>query len=577
MIIFREENEMNSLHKDHWWKESVVYQIYPRSFKDSNGDGIGDLPGIISKLDYLKNLGVDVIWLSPFYASPNSDNGYDISDYQQVMKEFGTMEDFDELLKEAHQRNLKIIIDMVVNHTSDEHIWFKKSKADISPYRDYYIWNKGKKGNPPNNWRSNFSGSAWTYDDERGEYYLHLFHKKQPELNWACQALREEIYQMMNWWLDKGVDGFRLDVINYIGKNLDFPDGIVGKDGLGDFVPFAVNQPISHEYIKEMNEKVFAGRDDLLTVGETPFANTDDAVKYASLAGNELSMVFQFEHMDLDNALDGSKWSDRQIPLLELKKSLSNWQIKLYGKAWNSLYWCNHDQPRVVSRIGNDIDAHLWEKSAKMLATCLHMMQGTPYIYQGEELGMTNYPFTSIDDFRDVESINAYYEYTENLNVNPEEMLVYLKHKSRDNARTPMQWDNSKQAGFTTGIPWIQINPNYREINVASQINDGNSIFNYYRKLILLRKEYPIIVKGAFELEAVDNQAIYVYRRNIEGQTLWVACNFSNSEQLISRPKDYTEFKNWHVICSNYGFDLTKLEVSKITLKAYEAVVIIGE
>ena len=409
-------------HNEHWWQKSVVYQIYPRSFMDSNGDGIGDLQGIISKLDYLRNLGVDVIWLSPFYASPNADNGYDISDYQKIMEEFGTMEDFDELLKEAHQRNLKIIIDMVVNHSSDEHEWFKKSKAGIEPYRNYYIWRKGVDGKEPNNWRSNFSGSAWTYSEERQEYYLHLFHKKQPELNWQCAELRNEIYRMMNWWLDKGVDGFRLDVINYIGKNPEFPDGVIGKDGLGDFVPYAVNLPISHDYIKEMNSQVWHNREGILTVGETPFASTDDAVQYSCLDNTELNMVFQFEHMDLDNAEDGSKWSDRRIPLLELKRNFSNWQRKLYGKAWNSLYWCNHDQPRVVSRLGNDTDTW-WNKSAKMLATCLHFMQGTPYVYQGEELGMTNYPFSDIRDFRDVESINAYHEYTETLHVDSDKMI----------------------------------------------------------------------------------------------------------------------------------------------------------
>ena len=311
-------------HNGHWWQKSVVYQIYPRSFMDSNGDGIGDLQGIIGKLDYLRNLGVDVIWLSPFYASPNADNGYDISDYQKIMEEFGTMDDFDELLKEAHQRNLKIIIDMVVNHSSDEHEWFKKSKAGIEPYRNYYIWRKGVDGKEPNNWRSNFSGSAWTYSEERQEYYLHLFHKKQPELNWQCAELRNEIYRMMNWWLDKGVDGFRLDVINYIGKNPEFPDGVIGKDGLGDFVPYAVNLPISHDYIKEMNSQVWHNREGILTVGETPFAGTDDAVQYSCLDNTELNMVFQFEHMDLDNAEDGSKWSDRRIPLLELKRSFSN-------------------------------------------------------------------------------------------------------------------------------------------------------------------------------------------------------------------------------------------------------------
>ena len=563
-------------HNEHWWQKSVVYQIYPRSFMDSNGDGIGDLQGIISKLDYLRNLGVDVIWLSPFYASPNADNGYDISDYQKIMEEFGTMEDFDELLKEAHQRNLKIIIDMVVNHSSDEHEWFKKSKAGIEPYRNYYIWRKGVDGKEPNNWRSNFSGSAWTYSEERQEYYLHLFHKKQPELNWQCAELRNEIYRMMNWWLDKGVDGFRLDVINYIGKNPEFPDGVIGKDGLGDFVPYAVNLPISHDYIKEMNSQVWHNREGILTVGETPFASTDDAVQYSCLDNTELNMVFQFEHMDLDNAEDGSKWSDRRIPLLELKRSFSNWQRKLYGKAWNSLYWCNHDQPRVVSRLGNDT-ATWWNKSAKMLATCLHFMQGTPYVYQGEELGMTNYPFSDIRDFRDVESINAYHEYTETLHVDSDKMISYLRNKSRDNARTPMQWDETDEAGFTTGVPWMPVNPNYKVINAAAQIGDEDSVYNYYRKLISLRKEHPIIVNGDFELVGEDDADVFVYLRHWKDQILWVACNFTDRMQKIVSPSsNHAEYRKWHVICDNYSPSGDAFEKDQIELQPYEAVAVLG-
>lgn len=564
-------------HNGHWWQKSVVYQIYPRSFMDSNGDGIGDLQGIIGKLDYLRNLGVDVIWLSPFYASPNADNGYDISDYQKIMEEFGTMEDFDELLKEAHQRNLKIIIDMVVNHSSDEHEWFKKSKAGIEPYRNYYIWRKGVDGKEPNNWRSNFSGSAWTYSEERQEYYLHLFHKKQPELNWQCAELRNEIYRLMNWWLDKGVDGFRLDVINYIGKNPEFPDGVIGKDGLGDFVPYAVNLPISHDYIKEMNSQVWHNREGILTVGETPFASTDDAVQYSCLDNTELNMVFQFEHMDLDNAEDGSKWSDRRIPLLELKRSFSNWQRKLYGKAWNSLYWCNHDQPRVVSRLGNDTDETWWNKSAKMLATCLHFMQGTPYVYQGEELGMTNYPFSDIRDFRDVESINAYHEYTEILHVDNDKMISYLRNKSRDNARTPMQWDETDEAGFTTGVPWMPVNPNYKRINAAAQIGDEDSVYNYYRKLISLRKEYPIIVNGDFELVGEDNADVFAYLRHWKDQILWVACNFTDRMQKIVSPSsNHAEYRKWHVICDNYSPSGYPFEKGQIELRPYEAVAILG-
>lgn len=487
------------------------------------------------------------------------------------------MEDFDELLKEAHQRNLKIIIDMVVNHSSDEHEWFKKSKAGIEPYRNYYIWRKGVDGKEPNNWRSNFSGSAWTYSEERQEYYLHLFHKKQPELNWQCAELRNEIYRMMNWWLDKGVDGFRLDVINYIGKNPEFPDGVIGKDGLGDFVPYAVNLPISHDYIKEMNSQVWHNREGILTVGETPFASTDDAAQYSCLDNTELNMVFQFEHMDLDNAEDGSKWSDRRIPLLELKRSFSNWQRKLYGKAWNSLYWCNHDQPRVVSRLGNDTDETWWNKSAKMLATCLHFMQGTPYVYQGEELGMTNYPFSDIRDFRDVESINAYHEYTEILHVDNDKMISYLRNKSRDNARTPMQWDETDEAGFTTGVPWMPVNPNYKRINAAAQIGDEDSVYNYYRKLISLRKEYPIIVNGDFELVGEDNADVFAYLRHWKDQILWVACNFTDRMQKIVSPSsNRAEYRKWHVICDNYSPSGYPFEKGQIELRPYEAVAVLG-
>lgn len=555
-------------HNEHWWQKSVVYQIYPRSFMDSNGDGIGDLQGIISKLDYLRNLGVDVIWLSPFYASPNADNGYDISDYQKIMEEFGTMEDFDELLKEAHQRNLKIIIDMVVNHSSDEHEWFKKSKAGIEPYRNYYIWRKGVDGKEPNNWRSNFSGSAWTYSEERQEYYLHLFHKKQPELNWQCAELRNEIYRMMNWWLDKGVDGFRLDVINYIGKNPEFPDGVIGKDGLGDFVPYAVNLPISHDYIKEMNSQVWHNREGILTVGETPFASTDDAVQYSCLDNTELNMVFQFEHMDLDNAEDGSKWSDRRIPLLELKRNFSNWQRKLYGKAWNSLYWCNHDQPRVVSRLGNDTDTW-WNKSAKMLATCLHFMQGTPYVYQGEELGMTNAYFTELKDYRDIESIQYFHEYTEAGIYTPEYMMKCLMLRGRDNARTPMQWEDSHQAGFTEGTPWIRVNSNYKEINAKQQLSDPNSIFHYYQKLIRLRKEKPVIVYGVFEALYRDHDQIFAYTRTLEGEKLLTVCNFSEHVAEMEIPEEFQ--KNAECLITNLG---RKDFGKKVVLKPYEAFVL---
>ena len=426
-----------------WWKESVVYQIYPRSFKDTNGDGIGDLNGITEKLDYLKELGVDVIWLSPVYQSPNDDNGYDISDYQAIMPEFGTMEDFDRMLGEAHKRGLRIVMDLVVNHTSDEHPWFVESrKSTDNPYRDYYIWRQGKGGEEtarkePNNWGSFFSGSAWEYDKETDMYFLHLFSKKQPDLNWENDKVREEVFSMMDWWLKKGIDGFRMDVISLISKVQSFPDGPAKEHSpYGDAGPFTANGPRVHEYLKEMNQKVLS-KYDIMTVGEASGVTVEEAKKYASLDGSELNMVFQFEHMDLDGG-ETFKWNDRKIDLVELKETLSKWQRELDGKAWNSLYWDNHDQPRIVSRLGDDKTYR--ERSAKMLATCLHMMQGTPYIYQGEELGMTNVPFQGIEDFRDIESINAFRDLT-GRGMDEETVLRYIRYKSRDNARTPFQWD----------------------------------------------------------------------------------------------------------------------------------------
>ena len=472
-----------------WWKESVVYQIYPRSFKDSNGDGIGDINGITSKLDYLKELGIDVIWLSPVYKSPNDDNGYDISDYRDIMDEFGTMEDFDKLLNEAHKRNIKILMDLVVNHTSDEHKWFVESrKSRDNKYRDYYIWREGKDGKEPNNWGSIFGGSAWQYDENTNMYYLHLFSKKQPDLNWENETVRNEIYDMMKWWLDKGIDGFRMDVISMISKDQKFPDG---KNG--DFGPYSIHGPRVHEFLKEMNKEVLS-KYDIMTVGETAGVTIDEAKKYAGFDSNELNMVFQFEHMDLDNNKD-YKWNDEPVKLTKLKEVMGKWQTELEGEAWNSLFWNNHDQPRVVSRFGNDSDEYR-EVSAKMLGTCLHMMKGTPYIYQGEELGMTNIYFNSIDEYNDIESINAYNELVGSGKVSKEKMMSYLRYKSRDNARTPMQWSDDENAGFTTGKPWMTINPNYVKINAQNEVSDSNSVFNYYKKLIKLRKENDIIVYG---------------------------------------------------------------------------------
>lgn len=513
-----------------WWKKSVVYQIYPRSFCDSDGDGIGDLNGITGKLDYLKELGADVIWLSPVYESPNDDNGYDISDYQAVMKDFGTMADFDRMLEEIHARGMKLVMDLVVNHTSDEHPWFQESrKGKDNLYRDYYIWKKPKEGKEPNNWGSCFGGPAWEYEESSGEYYLHLFSVKQPDLNWENPQVRRKVYRMMNWWLDKGVDGFRMDVISLISKDPDFPDGPAGITGYAAF-NYCANGPRVHEYLQEMRREVLDGRD-TITVGECSGVTLEEALKYASCDGKELSMVFQFEHVDLDFDEKGNKWTDRKCRLTELKEVLSRWQTGLYGRAWNSLFWCNHDQPRVVSRFGNDSPEYR-EVSAKMLAVCLHMMQGTPYIYQGEELGMTNVPFKGIADFRDLDSINAYWELTGKGIFKEEEMLRFLRYKSRDNARTPMQWDDSPNAGFTEGEPWIMVNPNYGEINAADQIGREDSVFSFYKELVKLRKEKPVIVNGEYRLLDPESEDVFVYERSFHEEHLLVVCSFAEKELL---------------------------------------------
>ena len=550
-----------------WWKEAVMYQIYPRSFKDSNGDGIGDLNGITEKMDYLKELGIDVIWLSPVYESPNDDNGYDISNYRGIMKDFGTMEDYDRMLAAAHERGIRIVMDLVVNHTSDEHPWFIESRrSKDNPYRDYYIWREGKDGKEPNNWGSCFSGPAWEYDSTTDMYYLHLFSKKQPDLNWDNPKVRDEVFDMMDWWCRKGIDGFRMDVISMISKVPGLPDGTPGANGFGDFGPYVCNGPHVHEYLQEMNRRVLS-RYDLLTVGECSGVTVEEAKKYASLDGKELNMVFQFEHMDLDGG-ESFKWNDKKIDLVELKKVLTKWQVSLMGKAWNSLYWCNHDQPRMISRLGDDSDA-CRELSAKMLATCLHMMQGTPYVYQGEELGMTNVPFESLEDFRDIESINAYHELVEQDHVlDGETMLRYLRYKSRDNARTPVQWDDTENAGFTTGTPWIMVNPNYKKINAKEQMSRADSVFHYYQKLISLRHEMDIIVYGDYELLLPEDPAVYAYTRSLGEEKLLILCNFSREEQKVDLPASCKE-ENPEVLIANYKDPSLERE----TLRPYEAVV----
>ena len=550
-----------------WWKESVVYQIYPRSFMDSNGDGIGDIKGITSKLDYLKELGIDVIWLSPVYQSPNDDNGYDISDYQAIMQEFGNMEDFDEMLAAAHERGIKIMMDLVVNHTSDEHRWFVESrKSKENPYRDYYIWREAKDGREPNNWGSCFGGSAWQYDETTDMYFLHLFSKKQPDLNWDNGAVRREVFDMMTWWLEKGVDGFRMDVISMISKVPGLPDGPKDKDALyGDFGPSVINGPHVHDYLKEMRKEVLS-KFDTITVGETSGVTVEEAVKYAADDESELNMVFQFEQNDLDGGEHG-KWNLNKIYLPDLKAVLNRWQTYLEGKAWNSLYWSNHDQPRIVSRLGNDTEAYR-ELSAKMLATCLHMMKGTPYIYQGEELGMTNVPFASMDEFRDIESINAYREYTENGIIAPEDMMKYLNYKSRDNARTPMQWSDEENGGFTKGTPWIKINPNYTTINAREQMEREDSVFHYYQKLISLRKKEPVIVYGTFALLMPEDEDIFMYTRTYEQEKLLVICNFSQKERELEIPE---EWERGTILLGNYKDAAVG---RKMCLRDYEAIVI---
>lgn len=549
--------------KKAWWKNSVIYQIYPRSFADSNGDGIGDLNGITEHLDYIKELGADIIWLSPVYQSPNDDNGYDISDYQEIMKEFGTMEDFDRMLAAMHERGLKLVMDLVVNHTSDEHRWFMESRSSRdNAYRDYYIWKEGKDGEAPNNWGGCFGGPAWEYDEGTDMYYLHCFSKKQPDLNWENEKVRREVFDMMTWWCDKGVDGFRMDVISMISKDPRYPDGVVDNGLYGNMSPFVCNGPHVHEYLQEMNREVLS-RYDLVTVGEASGVTVEEAKKYANLDNTELNMVFQFEHTDITGGEHG-KWTTDRMELGKLRAILNKWQTELEGKAWNSLYWDNHDQPRAVSRFGNDAPLYR-ERSAKMLATCLHMMKGTPYIYQGEEIGMTNAYFKKIEDYRDIESLNAFRDYTEKGLVDEEEMMYCLQAISRDNARTPMQWDDSRCAGFTTGTPWIRVNPNYPMVNVKAALEDPDSVFYYYQKLIRMRKEYEIVVDGIFRGLLNEDENIYAYERTLDGKRMLVACNFSENQV----PCDLFGQEEGEELISNYKFHKNGI------LQPYEARVVL--
>lgn len=553
--------------KHAWWKEAVIYQIYPRSFQDSNGDGIGDLNGVTMRLDYLKKLGIDVIWLSPVYKSPNDDNGYDISDYRDIMTEFGTMEDFDRMLAAAHERGIKIVMDLVVNHTSDEHKWFIESrKSKDNPYRDYYIWKDPKDGHEPTNWGSNFSGSAWKFDETTGQYYLHLFSEKQPDLNWENPKVRDAVYDMMTWWCDKGIDGFRMDVISMISKVQSYPDGELFDGVYGNANPYVCNGPRVHEFLQEMNRRVLS-RYDIMTVGEAAGVTVEEAKRYANNEGTELGMVFHFEHTDGSSNSESviGKWTVNPPRLTYVRGILNKWQTELEGKAWGSLYWDNHDQPRAVSRFGND--SKEWrELSAKMLATVLHMQKGTPYIYQGEEFGMTNMHFESIDDCRDIEEINAYQQYvTDHKLVDAETMLRCFDTIARDNARTPVQWDASANAGFTTGTPWIKVNPNYTEINAEAALADPNSVFYYYQKLISLRHTTPIIVYGTFRPLLPDSEVLYAYEREMDGKVLTVAANWTDREQECTLFDDL----EGEELISNYDSHRTGI------LQPYEARVIL--
>jgi len=551
--------------KKAWWKEAIVYQIYPRSFMDSNGDGIGDLKGITCKLDYLKELGIDVIWLSPCYKSPNDDNGYDISDYRNIMDEFGTMEDYLELLQEAHQRGIKLVMDLVVNHSSDEHQWFVESrKSKDNPYRDYYIWRDGKDGKEPNNWTSFFSGSAWEFDENTEQYYLHLFTKKQPDLNWENEKVRNEVYDIMKFWLDLGCDGFRMDVCSLYSKVPGLPDGVERPEITG--LECYKDGPRIHEFFKEMNQKVLS-KYDCMTVGETPDVTIEEAQKYAGEDGTELNMVFQFEQNNLDFGED--QWSHREVPLPELKACFSKWQTELDGKAWNSLYWTNHDQPRTVSRRGNDTTFR--KESQKMLYTMLMTLQGTPYIYQGEEIGMTNTYFDSIEDYDDIEIKNLWNERVINGDADPVKLFKGIQYRARDNARTPIQWDDSKHAGFTTGEPWLPVNPNFKTINVKESMSDPDSIFKYMQKLIQIRKENEVAVYGNFKEFEKEHLSLYIYERNFEKQKLFVILNFSENVVQFEVPYEIRLLAgDAKLLISNYKEDNT-LQDRK--MKPYEAVV----
>jgi oligo-1,6-glucosidase len=559
-----------------WWQKAVVYQIYPRSFMDTDGDGIGDLPGVIARLDYLSGLGVDVVWISPFYPSPQDDNGYDISDYEAVDPVFGTMDDVDELIAQLHARGMKLVIDVVINHTSDEHPWFIESASSSdSPRRDWYWWRParagmqaGVPGAEPTNWISFFSQPAWQLDESTGEYFLHLFSPRQPDLNWENPEVRQAIYAMLRWWLDRGVDGFRLDVINVISKRLPLRDGPpLSGSHYGDGSASYICGPRIHEFLHELNTNVICGYHKvLLTAGEMPDVTLQDAVRFTDPANAEVDMVFQFEHVQIDHG-PGGKFDVRPLRLVDLKASLGRWQAGLAARGWNSLYWDNHDQPRAVSRFGS-VDPAYRELSAKLLATVLHLHRGTPFIYQGEELGMTNYPFNSIDDFLDIESLN-YYRRAVAAGWDSEQALAALIARSRDNARTPMQWDDTPHAGFTTGIPWMTVNPNYPDINAAAQITDPLSVLSYYRQVIALRHELPVVVHGDFTMLLPDDERVYAFTRRLDNIELLTLANFSSDIVPVNLPRA-PSWDRAELLLANY-LDRPDLREVPVTLRAWEA------
>ncbi len=549
-----------------WWHDAVVYQIYPRSFNDSNGDGIGDIPGIIQKLGHIKSLGANVIWLSPVYQSPMDDNGYDISDYQQVAPEFGTMTDMDNLINEAGQRGIKIVMDLVVNHTSSEHPWFKESRSSKdNPKRDWYIWRDPKEdGSEPNNWESFFKPKAWTLDEQTGQYYLHLFSDKQPDLNWANPEVRNAVYEMMHFWLKKGIGGFRMDVINMIGKPSDFPDATIFDSGVAGWEHWA-NNLLCHQYLREMNDKVLRHYD-VLTVGETPFTHTLDGRFYSHPDRHELSMIFQFEHVSIDREEHNA--IKKPFDLVQYKEIMSRWQDNLYQKGWNSLYWSNHDQPRAVSRYGNDSPEYR-VISAKMLGTVLHMMSGTPYIYQGEELGMTNKHFNKIEEFNDLMA-HFHYQKLMERGVAPQDAIDFLNDFSRDHARVPMHWDSSPNAGFTSGTPWLPVNENYVEINAQQSIADPDSVYHYYQQLTHLRQksEYrEVIVYGQHQLLDHDDSQVYAYLRFTDDKRLLVIANFTG--ETLTRSYDGQVLKQ---VLNNYPDTVS--DAQDIELKPYQALIL---